>query len=94
MKIKIETTDTITKEFEIELPYYTQMANLFYFKVISETQAIKACSKYGSTINIVDVRDALKELPCTAEEFNVNYKLAMIEIVNASGIDLIDGREV
>lgn len=45
MKITIETTEKVTKEFEIKLPYYSRYANLFYYKVISEKLMIKVTNE-------------------------------------------------
>ena len=41
MKITIETTEKVTKELEVKLPYYSRCNNLFYYKVIAENLLLK-----------------------------------------------------
>ena len=41
MKITIETTEKVTKELEVKLPYYSRYNNLFYYKVIAKDLMLK-----------------------------------------------------
>ena len=45
MKITIETTEKITKELEVKLPYYSRYNNLFYYKVITENSMLKVTNQ-------------------------------------------------
>lgn len=45
MKITIETTEKVTKELEVKLPYYSRYANLFYYKVIAENSMLKVTTQ-------------------------------------------------
>lgn len=45
MKITIETTEKVTKELEVKLPYYSRYNNLFYYKVIAENSMLKVTTQ-------------------------------------------------
>ena len=46
MKITLETHQTVTKELEVKLPYYSRYGNLFYYKVIAEDLIIKVTTEF------------------------------------------------
>ena len=76
MKIKIEVTEKVKKEIEIQFPYYTKSDYRFY-KFIDENNCLEVYK--GITDFSIDFSPyktfALPYEPSTAEEFNTKFKI-------------------
>ena len=79
MKITVEKT--ITETHELELPAYRKDGICYYYKIISETEAIQVCfGKYSKKqISESYTKSALSLAPeiGTKEEFDAKYNEVM-----------------